>query len=249
MKYLIPFFLLAYLVSCNKSGEKPAALAVQTDSVVMASPGGCQGDSIPCVSFKVTFPRIAGLSKAAEDTLTQALARLPINVDNRPIDIAESGTRFLADWKEINEEFEGATAPWSFESNATVLIASDTLISIKVWSYQYTGGAHGSQETHYINMHPVTGARLTLDDFLRPGYLAVLTAVGHQAFREARGLTPDEDLEAAGFEFPDGFELYTNYGFSGNGIEFTFNIYEIGPYVLGPSEFTVPYRELAAYRK
>lgn len=249
MKQLLPLVCLIALLSCKNTTDKVNPFSIRMDSVVMTSPGGCQGDSIPCVSFKVVFPYVTGLSKAAEDTLAKALSRLPINPDNKPVDLAESGKRFLADWKEINEEFEGATAPWSFESRATVLIVSDSLVSIKVTSFQYTGGAHGSRETSYINLHPVTGARLTLDDFLRPGYLPALTAVGLQAFRQARQLAPDEDLEAAGFEFPEGFQLNTNYGFSPAGIEFTFNIYEIAPYVLGPTQLTIPYRPLAAYRK
>ena len=66
-----------------------------------------------------------------------------------------------------------------------------------------------------------------------------------RAFRRARRLGPREDLAKAGFQFPGGaFALTVNAGLTRAGLVLHYNAYEVAPYVMGPTEAVVPWKEL-----
>jgi hypothetical protein len=73
-----------------------------------------------------------------------------------------------------------------------------------------------------------------------------LTALVERHLRADRGLGPDDDLEAAGFWFPEqGFTLPDNLGITAEGVVFHWDAYEIAPYSMGPIDVTVPVEDLA----
>ena len=91
------------------------------------------------------------------------------------------------------------------------------------------------------------GNQVTLDDLMSPGYEAALNVEGERAFREARQLAEHSSLEEDGFTFANNaFVLNDNYGVNKDGLSFIFNSYEVAPYVMGPTEFTIPYEDISS---
>ena len=112
----------------------------------------------------------------------------------------------------------------------------------------FTGGAHGIQVKQYTSFNPIGGKRLELSDVVNSRRESRLATLAEKSFREARGLPPDTDLTEAGFAFDQrSIVPAENFGVVEGGIVFRFNPYEVGPYSLGPTEFTVTREELVQH--
>jgi hypothetical protein len=106
------------------------------------------------------------------------------------------------------------------------------------------GGAHPNFTIHYLNLDPVTGGPIKLASILKEGALARLTAIAEVHFREERELAPTAKLGDEGFDFPGGFALNDNYGFSEKALVFAFNPYEIASGGMGATLVEIPYAEI-----
>jgi hypothetical protein len=119
------------------------------------------------------------------------------------------------------------------------------VVSLECSESFFFGGAHGSFATTYLNFDPATGARVMLDGLLDPGSLGRLTAIAEAHFRQERKLSATADLKQEGFTFEEGrFQLSEVYGFSASALIFVYNIYDIAPYSMGPTEVRIPYAEI-----
>ena len=88
-----------------------------------------------------------------------------------------------------------------------------------------------------------------------------LLRIGEQYYRKNQAIDDTIALADAGyFVFGDGedfedsprygkFHFTTNFALTKDGIEFVYNTYEIGPYAVGASSFTIPYNEVVQYLK
>jgi Protein of unknown function (DUF3298) len=56
---------------------------------------------------------------------------------------------------------------------------------------------------------------------------------------------PSADLKEAGFWFKDGrFQSNENFGLTDKALLFEYNVYEIAPYVMGPTTVEIPLAEI-----
>lgn len=233
------------LIACGKLPENRQPV-FEMKTFTLESEAGCVSDSVACARFLVEYPVFANV-----DTLAQASLQRNIDfwisggVDGETKPMAETASDFMRDFSQFKRDMPDYGMGWTFNARISVLIASDTLISLQVDVDSFTGGAHGSYTTNFINIEPQTGTAYLLDALLKPGYQEVLNKLGEQDFRRQRDLDSAASLEEAGFSFPsDEFQLNDNYGFRKEGIVFFFNSYEIAAYVEGPTEVLIPYEEL-----
>jgi len=116
--------------------------------------------------------------------------------------------------------------------------------------WQYLCGAHGNgvQTLTVLKRGTPNPKPLTLDDILLPGQKAKLTHLLKEAY--IKYLTGTfEDSEQAAREYADnfnkeGFPATGNWRFDKNGLTFLYQTYEIGAYVLGRPELTIPVKDL-----
>jgi Deacetylase PdaC/Protein of unknown function (DUF3298) len=134
-----------------------------------------------------------------------------------------------------------ASFPWSIEQTQFLLFASDTLVSLRVCRYEFTGGAHGNtsyaaENYAWINGHLVP---LTLGDLLAP-----------TAWGELRDLCV-QDLKAQHASWPEEIKLDPDHpptlNFTAQGLFITFAAYEAGPYVEGEYVVCLPYTAVQAF--
>jgi len=254
MRYFFLLIATASVFSCNRKEEKqtPATVTYELKVFRLESEGGCKSDTLPCASYEVSYPVFNGLQPAVVDSLTKVIAAATDsgNPESDTLSFELAGKDFIRDYEETKEEFPEMPMGWYYHSTVEVSVLSDTLISLAVSNEYFTGGAHGGYGTYFINIDPATGRKLTLNDFLKPGFNKALNSLGEKSFRAGLELSADVSLADEGYEFGDGeFALNNNYGFTKEGIVFVFNIYEVGPYVLGSQTVSISYADLKDWLK
>ena len=152
----------------------------------------------------------------------------------------------MQSFKKLSDESNAETDyPMIYSLDASCLIDQSIpeFCQVSMNAYTFTGGAHPNGTTIYAIISKETGEELHLKDFVSD--LAAFDKIAEKKFREARELTPSADLEAEGFWFPGGkFASNSNFTVSKEGFHFLFNAYEIGPYVMGVTEYYIPMNEV-----
>jgi hypothetical protein len=239
--------------SCStKENISNSTLSYDMKTFRVESTGGCADDTSSCASYTVEYPVFHGLATIANDSLQKKISEA-VDTGNPLADslsFEAAGRRFVNDFEETKKEFPESAMGWYYNATVEVNITSDTLISLSAKNESFTGGAHGGFGTYFINLNPTTGESLTLRNFLKPGYEEDLRRIAEHEFRKSVEMSDTASWAVQGFEFPDDkFQLNTNYGFTQLGIVFVFNIYEIGPYVLGAQEVLIPYEKIEHLKK
>ncbi len=131
---------------------------------------------------------------------------------------------------------------WELETTGEVLFLSSGMVSISFENYAYTGGAHPNSHTMLLNYNLKYGRTVSLKDLVTD--LQELKYLAEKAFRDSRDLSPDEDLNEAGFFGDNGFQMPSNFGVTQEGLYFYYNSYEIAPYAAGPTDFVLTWEDL-----
>lgn len=207
---------------------------------------GVTSENIRCASLRVTYPKVleAG-NPAAVTVLNQFIQSQLLEYSDpdgkQPATLDELATMFVNDYNAVPE----AMGLWEMERHVEVSFAADHLATLNYSESGYTGGAHPFSGQRYFVLDLDSGKQLTLKDLLAAGYEEALNEAGERAFRKARNLPSDASLEEAGFWFANNlFKVNTNFGVMGNGLAFVFNPYEVAPYAMGPTEFTIRYNDI-----
>lgn len=204
-------------------------------------------ENIPCASVKISYPKVLGdsLNPQAVDAINQfiqaQLLEFSDEAGKQPGTLDELATLFIADYKKDPSPIGN----WELERHVGLIFGKGPLVTLSLTETGYTGGAHPFSGQRYFVLSADTGQQLTLADLLTPGYESGLDTAGESAFRQVRNLAPTANLEAEGYLFENNaFHINTNFGVMADGLAFTFNPYEVAAYALGPTEFTVPYRDI-----
>ena len=118
------------------------------------------------------------------------------------------------------------------------------LLSLGIFTYVYTGGAHGNYGTTAASYDPRTGQRLRFEDVFRPGTDAQISAVLDQAVRRTLRIPAEESLETQ--LFVKKMPVTNNFYLTGSGAVFIYTPYEIASYAQGEIRVFVPFTELKA---
>jgi hypothetical protein len=203
---------------------------------------GCDSDTATCARFEVDYP-IFTIDSNVQSAINERIVAVLSGGPPAPTSLELLGDDFIDDFVTFQKESPALGLGWYFDGNVSVLIASDTLISLQVDSETFTGGAHSSFLTRFVNVEPATGTAYLLDALLMPGYQDELNRLAQEDF--ARQKMPEAD--STGLEGMPPFKLNDNYGFSKEGIVFYFNDYELGSYAEGSTEILIPYERLSSW--
>lgn len=116
--------------------------------------------------------------------------------------------------------------------------------------WEYTCGAHGNGvHTLMVLKRGIANPKpLKLDDILLPGQKAKLTHLIKEAYVKYLVESRDGDEKSARKYIVEyngnDFSATENWRFDKNGLTFLYQSYEIGAYVLGRPEFTIPTKDL-----
>ena len=128
----------------------------------------------------------------------------------------------------------------------SILFNTGNILTYIVNNYQYTGGAHGmTYNTAYvIDLEKMEA--LSYDDLFIPGSETALSSLLKQKLILDKKAKNEKGLKEIGY-YPEAIIPNNNFIVNDKGITFIFGQYEIGPYVLGITEITLPYKEIKKY--
>lgn len=150
----------------------------------------------------------------------------------------------LPEEDELEDVEVGAFASLTYDETFEVLLNEKKLLSLRLLHSEYTGGAHPNAGASHVTFDLATGDELTLDDLLKPGWRDRVTQLAEAALRAQYGLKPDAPLNDEGPLFENAFELNDNWHLTPEGLGFSYDPYEIGPYAAGFIEPVIPYAQL-----
>lgn len=253
--YLILPVLCYLLLHCSSDQETEEAaepqLKITTYTFERYSPS-CKGDSSLCASFSVSYPMLTqGDDPQVVQQINQAVqheAKRALWVGDPDQDVSgrsldDISAQFFTDYQRVQEETDMQPMPWAVEAVGELIYQSETIITVAMSSYQFTGGAHPNTYTAFLNFDRQTGQLLKWPDILVDS-----TAFAHlaeQQFRKARQIGSNTALDKAGFFWGGAFHPPSNFSLEENGLRLFYNNYEIAPYALGPTDFVITYSQLS----
>lgn len=159
-------------------------------------------------------------------------------------DLPKAVALFATDYQTMTTDMDGLGSCWELKTQADTTHVSADVLTVRLETYAYTGGAHPNSNQAFYMFDRETGQTLSLTDLVSD--TTALLNVVEQTFRQQQKLLPQTNLEERGYFLRDGrFFLPANVGMSRTGMVFYYNPYEIASYALGPIEVTVPYHQLA----
>lgn len=194
----------------------------------------CLGDTCPSMTFQ-------RLDFEAHPRFSAFLIRSQLEI--ALIDVGHSKT-FInfgdlanAFWKIAEDQDEIVLSVDVVRDTASMVVA-------ELYSYAYTGGAHGMATAIYVNWSPSQDKIYTLNDVVLPGRMNAFEEVLKK--KHTQWLKDNEFAQADTAAYLETWPFYfsDNVALLQDAIAVTYGHYVLGPYALGMPTILVPYSEL-----
>lgn len=154
-------------------------------------------------------------------------------------DITMAVESFTAGYEELTENFPG-TPKWEANVVASISFEDAHMLSIKMESYLFTGGAHGYEEVRFLNFDKRRGREIEgINMFTNFG---PILSMAETAFRQMHSISEEASINSTGFMFEgDVFHLPDTIGFDTHGMVLFYNQYEVASYADGPIRISLPW--------
>lgn len=194
------------------------------------------------LTIDTAYPQLVGGDAAVTDTFNKALSGFA----------AKQVSAFKKDNKEGLDAMvkDAESSPgFALDISYHTTFADKNLISVLVWTYQYTGGAHGGSYSTTFNYDLQNGRMLNLSDLFQANshYGKVISNYCTDALMKEIGAEADQEWLRTGTA-PKA-ENYKSWNITPDGLQITFDAYQVAAYALGPQEVIVPYSALSAIIK
>lgn len=236
--YLLTFILL---LSCKNENE----LSFEPLSITNKE---CEN----CSFVTVNIPRALGKNKLVESINTalkeDIIAWLNFDEESNAQNIEEAIKAFISDYKDLSTKYPEESMPWEATINGDITFENKNVLTIKLDSYLFTGGAHGLSTVNYLNFDQINGSELERKDlFISEDDFTVLAET---LFRKQENIPIEVGINYTGFMFEtENFYLPDNIGYTDNGLLLLYEPYEIASYADGPIELLIPYSEANKFLK
>ncbi|UWX58542.1 DUF3298 and DUF4163 domain-containing protein [Chlorobaculum sp. MV4-Y] len=164
--------------------------------------------------------------------------------------IKAAASAFIKECEAMMKDEQVHSWPWQSETTGDVLLDRPGLLTVSIFTYAFTGGAHGMSVTQYLVFDTATGRLRGLKDLFRPGFEATLDKLIERRFRQMRGLSASDPLNGEkGGLFENKITHNNNFAVTGSGIRFLFNQYDIAPYAAGQISVDLSFDDLKGILK
>lgn len=250
---LYPALALCLLASCKKQRDPSAAETPSPRSFYewveesWEHPDCRTETDEACVTLSFRYPRFHAESAFADSLQRWVEKQIYYPEPDAPRTTGEELAReWFEDYDYYAREIEGYSIAWRLERRIEVVYSTANLISLHLYEYSFSGGAHPSEielfrsfalpEGRIINLRD-----LTYDNF----YLNRLEQLAEEQYRYTYELLEGDPLADSGSNFLEGdFRLPENFAFTRYGLLFHFNPWEVAPYVTGPITIELSYEDL-----
>ncbi|MCS6833043.1 MAG: RsiV family protein [Flammeovirgaceae bacterium] len=205
--------------------------------------------------IKFQFPQFEGmmadeLNKSVQEFLFDTI----VETDKKDLTLEDVMNEYIDAFKQTKKEKKFKTKSLSLryvrERIVSVQEEIPHVITLKLYSYEYEGGANPTINILYRNFLKSTGKRIFLEDLFTEDYQTVLNKEGEKSFRKVRKLTPKQSLKKAGFDFEHNqFTLNDNFALEKDSILFYYNVDEIASPSMGATALKIAYKDLSSILK
>ena len=236
---ILTLSIVLLLLSCGKD-EK---LAFETKNF---SNSNC----VDCPEIDIEIPMALDNRKISTTVNSaireEAISLLTFEEEKEIVDIPTAISSFNNGYLELLKKFPDETIPWEASIVAVIAYENEDLLTIKMNSYIFTGGAHGYGSTRFLNFDKKSGIELNRKDLFKNHGNFVDFA--EKLFREQQNIPSDQSINSTGLMFElDEFYLPENIGFTESGLNLLYNPYEIASYADGTIEMVIPYEEIQKF--
>jgi len=248
--FISGLFCSVLLLACqHDSSTKQSTTKPSPDTLVYsyknikerAADCGTKPDSA-CSEAVITYAVFPG-HKSLNDSITDRLLQVYVN-DIPDKTLAMQARSFVeAYMNDTSRLSDGDNMIYTLESSARIVRQDSSLLTIQFDSYSFSGGAHGSTYTSFLNWNSSNDKKITLADIFLPGYEEKLRNIAEKIFRDQEKLSATSSL--ANYFFKNArFVLNDNFLITPVGIRFLYNEYEIKSYAEGQTDLLIPYNKI-----
>lgn len=135
------------------------------------------------------------------------------------------------------------TAWYSYEQElkGSIETYKGMLLSYCTYKNEYSGGPHGMYTTEFTNLNLSTLQPILLDELFVEEYQETLTELLWYQLALDNGVETRDELEEMGYATTGELAPTENFYINEDGITFYYNVYEIAPYSMGPTQITLSY--------
>jgi len=202
---------------------------------------GNKADS-DCTVVKFKYPDFKG-QKTLNDTVLSKLLNMFQLGEKPDTSLASLTKNFMTDY--LGSKQNGVSSMfYSLDAYVKVIRQDSSLTTLETGGYSFTGGAHPSSYTGFINWNTKVNKEIQLNDLVTKGNFPQLVAIAEALFRKNENLKDTASLAGNYFFKDDKFALNDNFSITPVGLRFFYNQYEIKPYAAGTTELIIPYTSI-----
>mgnify|MGYP000047114988 CR=1 FL=1 len=196
-----------------------------------------------CPKVRISIPEAQDntlLGKSVNTAVREEIIELlDFAQNNNAIDIPGAIDAFTTGFRNLQEEFPEELTGWEASVTGTKSYEDPSLLTLKLETYLFTGGAHGYGATRYLNFDKETGAELSGTELLNDP--EAFSEFAEKVFRKKYDIPEEAPINSTGFMFEENrFTLPENIGLSANALVLHYNPYEVASYADGSLILEIP---------
>jgi hypothetical protein len=159
---------------------------------------------------------------------------------------------FFEDYEQYKKDMPEGALPYMLDKDVSICGRYGHIISLNFNEYIYTGGAHGSDYTQFIN-YDLANKKICNNAQLFNLTNDSLLQIAEKYFRLQNEIPTGSSLSDAGYFWGDDvhkegqFYLNTNFYFEKDTITWVYNSYEIASYAAGHPSLSIPLAEIKQF--
>lgn len=241
MKRVFSLFSLLALIACTE--EASTSLTIRE-----YQGAGCE----KCPEVSIAIPEAnenSALGKSINTAVREEIIELlDFDQENKASDIPGAIEAFTKGFQTMQREFPEELTGWEARAEGVKSYEDPALLTLKLDTYIFTGGAHGYGATRYLNFDKATGEELPGTELLKNP--EAFSAYAEQVFRKQYGIPEGAPINSTGFMFEENrFVLPENIGLDAGHLVLHYNPYEAASYADGNLILEIPLEEVRDYLK
>lgn len=234
-----PIYLFFFLL-CFGCKKKVTTLTFEPYAISSES-------CVTCATLSISIPKALDqtkLSEAINIALREEIITL-LNFDEESDaqNIESAVNAFVKDYKNLQGKFPEEAMPWEAKIIGVITFENNEIITIKLDSYLFTGGAHGYSTIRFLNFNKEKGIEMEHQELFKN--INDFKTFAEAAFRDQESIPAEALINSTGYMFEtENFYLPENIGYTDTGVLLFYEPYAIASYADGPVTLTLPFSEI-----
>jgi len=151
----------------------------------------------------------------------------------------------MAEYTDEDRKYLPKDANYDLQIVYNIEFLNEELISVNFGRSEYTGGAHPNHWSFVLNYDLKNSRVIKLEELFKAnsGFLKVISESSIEQISDKQGEYADKDWITRGAG--ENLKNFESWNVTEKGLKFTFDPYQVGPYVAGDFETIVPYEKFA----